>query len=40
LAATLPRGELEVVEGAGHMPWFDEPQLVGDRMNRFIAGGA
>lgn len=25
----LPHGELEVVEGAGHMPWWDEPGAVG-----------
>ena len=25
----LPNAEFEVIDGAGHMPWWDEPQLVG-----------
>ena len=25
----LPHGELEVIEGAGHMPWWDDPAAVG-----------
>lgn len=33
----LPHGELRLVEGAGHMPWFDEPQLVADEVGRFLA---
>jgi pimeloyl-ACP methyl ester carboxylesterase len=34
----LPHGELEVVEGAGHMPWWDEPQAVGRSVREFVAG--
>ncbi|HSL33186.1 MAG TPA: alpha/beta hydrolase [Candidatus Limnocylindrales bacterium] len=34
----LPNGSLEVVQGAGHMPWFDEPQLVASLVDRFLAG--
>ena len=37
-ANELPDGSLEVVEGAGHMPWFDEPQRVAGLVNRFLAG--
>jgi pimeloyl-ACP methyl ester carboxylesterase len=32
----LPRGSLEVVDGAGHMPWFDQPALVAGLLERFI----
>jgi pimeloyl-ACP methyl ester carboxylesterase len=24
VAESLPRGELRLIEGAGHMPWFDD----------------
>ena len=34
-ARVLPGGELEVVEGAGHWPWIDEPGVV-DRVLRFL----
>ena len=34
----LPRAELEVLDGAGHMPWFDEPTAVGERVRRFLSG--
>ena len=36
--AALPHGELEVVEGAGHMPWWDEPGAVGRSVREFLAG--
>jgi len=36
--ALLPRGELQLVEGAGHMPWFDDPQQVAAHVDRFLAG--
>jgi 2-hydroxy-6-oxonona-2,4-dienedioate hydrolase len=32
----IPRGELLVVDGAGHMPWLDEPARVGEQMSRFL----
>lgn len=38
VADALPRGELRLVEGAGHMPWFDEPALVSDEVGHFLAG--
>jgi len=37
-AGLLPRAELEVVDGAGHMPWFDDPTEVGERVARFFSG--
>jgi pimeloyl-ACP methyl ester carboxylesterase len=33
----LPRGELRLVEGAGHMPWFDDPGQVAAEVSRFLA---
>jgi 2-hydroxy-6-oxonona-2,4-dienedioate hydrolase len=38
VARTLPRGELCLVEGAGHMPWFDS-RAVGAEMSHFLAAG-
>ena len=32
----LPHGELQVVDGAGHMPWWDEPALVGRSVQEFL----
>jgi pimeloyl-ACP methyl ester carboxylesterase len=34
----LPRGELQLVDGAGHLPWLDEPVQVGGRVSDFLAG--
>jgi pimeloyl-ACP methyl ester carboxylesterase len=28
---------LELVDGAGHMPWFDEPQRVASLVGTFLA---
>ena len=36
LAAALGDGRVELVEGAGHWPWLDRPELV-DRVARFLA---
>jgi pimeloyl-ACP methyl ester carboxylesterase len=33
----LPAGELRVVEGAGHTPWLDAPEIVADHVQRFLA---
>jgi pimeloyl-ACP methyl ester carboxylesterase len=33
----LPRGELRLVDGAGHMPWLDEPSTVAGHVSRFLA---
>jgi pimeloyl-ACP methyl ester carboxylesterase len=32
----LPRGELEVVDGGGHLPWLDDPSGVAARTTRFL----
>lgn len=34
----LPRGELQLVESAGHQPWFDDPTGVADDVSRFLQG--
>jgi pimeloyl-ACP methyl ester carboxylesterase len=31
----LPRGELRRIEGAGHMPWFDDPGQVAAQVSHF-----
>jgi pimeloyl-ACP methyl ester carboxylesterase len=33
----LPRGELRVVDGAGHQPWFDDPGRIAAEVKRFLA---
>jgi pimeloyl-ACP methyl ester carboxylesterase len=33
----LPAGELQLVDGAGHMPWLDDPTGVADHVSRFLA---
>jgi len=38
VADALPRGELHLVDGAGHMPWFDELDLVAAEVDRFLTG--
>jgi pimeloyl-ACP methyl ester carboxylesterase len=38
VAGVLPRGELLVVDGAGHMPWFDDPKHVAAGVSRFLRG--
>ena len=37
VADALPHGELCLVEGAGHMPWFDERTRVAAEVGRFLA---
>jgi 2-hydroxy-6-oxonona-2,4-dienedioate hydrolase len=32
----LPNGTLELVDGAGHMPWLDDPVRVGGSLIRFL----
>jgi pimeloyl-ACP methyl ester carboxylesterase len=36
LAGALPNGFLEVIESAGHMPWFDEPGRVAALVGGFL----
>ena len=38
VAGVLPRGELRAVEGAGHMPWFDDSTRVAEEVGQFLAG--
>ena len=33
----LPRGELRLIDGAGHMPWLDDPSGVAGHISRFLA---
>jgi pimeloyl-ACP methyl ester carboxylesterase len=35
-AATLPDAQLEILEGAGHWPWLDDPSVI-DRVSSFVA---
>jgi pimeloyl-ACP methyl ester carboxylesterase len=37
-AGVMPNGEFAGIEGAGHMPWFDAPGEVANRVRRFLAG--
>ena len=32
----MPRGELELVDGGGHMVWYDDPGRVGARVTQFL----
>jgi pimeloyl-ACP methyl ester carboxylesterase len=32
----LPQGKLHLVDGAGHMPWFDDPSRVAGEVKRFV----
>ncbi len=36
--AALPNGSLEVIDGAGHMPWFDDPVRVAGLVDEFLGG--
>ena len=38
VADALPRGELRLVEGAGHMPWFDDSTRVAGEVRDFLGG--
>jgi pimeloyl-ACP methyl ester carboxylesterase len=33
----LPRGELRLMEGGGHVPWLDDPDQVAGDVRRFLA---
>jgi len=34
--AALPNGSLQIIDGAGHMPWFDDPARVASLVDRFL----
>ena len=34
----LPHGELRLIDGAGHMPWFDHPDRVAEQVRTFLSG--
>jgi pimeloyl-ACP methyl ester carboxylesterase len=40
VADVLPRAELRLIEGAGHMPWFDDPAQVASEVSRFLMTGS
>src|SRR6478609_195364 len=40
VADVLPRGELRLIEAAGHMPWFDDPAQVAGTVRRFLTTGS
>jgi pimeloyl-ACP methyl ester carboxylesterase len=37
VADALPRGELRLIDGAGHMPWFDDAGAVAAEVSRFLS---
>jgi pimeloyl-ACP methyl ester carboxylesterase len=37
LVGRLPRAELHLIEGGGHLPWLDDPTQVGARIAHFLA---
>jgi 2-hydroxy-6-oxonona-2,4-dienedioate hydrolase len=37
-AARFRNAEVHVIDGAGHLPWIDDPSQVGDIVRRFLAG--
>jgi pimeloyl-ACP methyl ester carboxylesterase len=37
VADALPRGELRLVDGGGHMPWFDDLDTVAGEVSRFLS---
>jgi pimeloyl-ACP methyl ester carboxylesterase len=36
-AAQLPHATLDLLDGCGHAPWIDEPDLVATRLDDFFA---
>jgi pimeloyl-ACP methyl ester carboxylesterase len=36
----IPGGQFELIDGAGHMLWFDEPAVVAGHLRRFLGDGA
>jgi pimeloyl-ACP methyl ester carboxylesterase len=40
VADILPSGKLHLIDGAGHMPWFDDPVQVAGEVSRFLMTGS
>jgi pimeloyl-ACP methyl ester carboxylesterase len=40
VADILPSGKLHLIDGAGHMPWFDDPVQVAGVVSRFLMTGS
>ena len=40
LAALIPNARLDVIPGAGHLPWLDEPERVAGLLRAFLTGPA
>ena len=38
VVSTLPRGELHLIDGAGHLSWFDDGKEVGGLVRGFLSG--
>jgi pimeloyl-ACP methyl ester carboxylesterase len=38
VVSKLPRGELHLIDGAGHLSWFDDAKKVGGLVRRFLSG--
>lgn len=36
-AGRMPRGELEVVDGGGHLVWYNDPGRIGARVAQFLS---
>jgi pimeloyl-ACP methyl ester carboxylesterase len=34
----MPHGEFEIVDGGGHLVWYDDPSQIGGRIERFLRG--
>jgi pimeloyl-ACP methyl ester carboxylesterase len=37
-AARMPNAEVQVIDGAGHLPWLDDPSRVAEVIRQFLAG--
>jgi pimeloyl-ACP methyl ester carboxylesterase len=35
--ANIPNASLQILDGAGHAPWFDEPEPVGAQASAFLS---